>query len=127
MWGGHIGFKKLSLHVKRVCEKCTIETSEKKNQREMENGLDGSYTYVYMSIHICQRFSSFRIPVTFDLPSQTRSGVRNGTRGKARRVRNLECSEGERSSLRLLMCKSIENCYDSLVNKTGSGPSAPAL
>lgn len=45
----------------------------------MENGLDGTdvcfYVYTYICSYVCvKKFSSFRLPVTFDLRLQTRSG-----------------------------------------------------
>lgn len=58
-----------------VCEKCTTDTDEKSSGKWKMDQMAHIRTYIYVCTYICLKtFSSFRLPVTFDLRLQTRSG-----------------------------------------------------
>lgn len=69
-----------------------------------------------------KKASSFRRPFTFDLRLQTRSGWKQNRKNpKDQRFGGLH---GVEFMFDFLMCKSVEKCYNSPVNKAGGGQAA---
>lgn len=101
IWGGHMGFEKLVyIWTDAIWSVCVTNAPLIHMKNSEGNGKRTRwliYVRIYVYTYICvKRFSGFRLPVTFDLRLQTRSGFETepGKQGKNQKNQRVEGLQG---------------------------------